>query len=99
MGRPGHSLRLRDGDAALNDHWSVFVNVWSDINDNADSGLGGDVQEIDLNTGVSYTIEKFSISLSHGFWNYASDQEKVVDLTVASMTPICSPRASPSIPR
>ena len=52
---------------AFTDQLSGFVNVWSDVNDNADSNIGGMVQEIDLNVGATYTIQKFSITLAHGF--------------------------------
>jgi hypothetical protein len=68
---------------AIADNLSVFVNVWSDINNNGPESLGGDVQEIDLNTGVTYTMDKFSFTLAHGFWNYAGDTEKILDFTVA----------------
>jgi hypothetical protein len=68
---------------AVADNLSVFVNVWSDLNNNTGQSLGGDVQEIDLNTGVTYTMDKFSFTLAHGFWNYAGDTEKIVDFTVA----------------
>jgi hypothetical protein len=68
---------------AFTDQLSGFVNIWSDVNDNIDSDIGGMVQEIDLNVGGTYTIEKFSITLAHGCWLYASDVEHVIDLTVA----------------
>lgn len=69
-------------NAALADNLTASVNLWGDVNDNATSGLGGDVQEIDFNTGLTYTIESFSIGLTHGYWNYAGDEEKILDLVV-----------------
>jgi len=68
---------------ALADNLSLYLNIWSDNNDNVHSGLGGDIQEIDVNTGATYTWDKLSFTLAHGFWNYAGSQEKVVDFTVA----------------
>jgi len=80
-----HSTVFASGTvtAALADNLSVYLNIWSDNNDNVASGLGGDIQEIDVNTGVTYTWDKLSFTLAHGFWNYAGEQEKVIDLTVA----------------
>jgi hypothetical protein len=68
---------------AFTDQLSGFVNVWSDVNNNAESSIGGDVQEIDLNVGGTFAIEKFGITLAHGCWMYAGDVEHVIDLTVA----------------
>lgn len=69
--------------AAFSDQLSGFVNVWSDINDNAESNIGGSVQEIDLNIGGTYTMDKFAFTLAHGCWMYASDTEGIIDGTVA----------------
>jgi len=69
---------------ALADNLSVYLDVWSDNNDNVTSGLGGGIQEIDVNTGIIYTLDKvWSFKLAHGFWNYASAQEKVIDFGVS----------------
>jgi hypothetical protein len=68
------------------DQLSGFVNVWSDVNDNAESSIGGQVQEVDLNVGGTYSFlegNKFSITLAHGCWMYAGDVEHVVDVTAA----------------
>lgn len=63
--------------------FSGFVNVWSDLNNNVESGIGSSVQEIDLNVGVTATIENFSITLANGLWIYAGGEEKVADLVIA----------------
>jgi hypothetical protein len=68
---------------SINDNLSAFVNVWSDLNDNTESSIGDAVQEVDFNTGVVYTYEKFAFTLAHGFWMYAGDTEHVIDFTVA----------------
>ena len=62
---------------------SGFINVWSDLNNNVDSGIGGPIQEIDVNAGVTVSFGDFSITGANGFWIYAGAVEKIADLTVA----------------
>lgn len=69
--------------ASFADNLSGFVNVWADINDNADSNIGGSIQEVDLNIGGTFTYEKFAFTLANGCWWYAGDTEHVLDFTVA----------------
>lgn len=69
--------------AKFSDQISGFVNVWADVNDNIDSDIGGSVQEIDLNIGGTFTMDKFSFTLAHGCWWYAGDTEHIIDFTVA----------------
>lgn len=60
---------------------SYGLNVWTDLNTNVPSGLGGSVQEIDINNTLSYNIGAgFSASATFGAWSYAGDVEDVVDL-------------------
>jgi hypothetical protein len=68
---------------AFSDELSAFVNIWTDLNDNVDSEIGGPVQEIDFNVGVTYTMEKFSFTLAHNYWLYAGDNENAVEFAVA----------------
>ncbi|GIW75825.1 MAG: hypothetical protein KatS3mg104_0888 [Phycisphaerae bacterium] len=69
--------------AEFTDQISAFVNIWSDLNDNVDSAIGGPIQEVDFNVGVTYTLEKFSFTLTHNYWLYAGDNENAVELAVA----------------
>jgi hypothetical protein len=69
--------------AKFNDQISGFVNVWADINDNIDSDIGGVVQEVDLNIGGTFTMDKFAFTLANGCWWYAGDTEHILDFTVA----------------
>lgn len=65
------------------DDLSFNLNVWSDINSNAGSAslIGGNLQEIDFNPGISYNIgDGFSTSLTYGAWSYGGDVEQVLDL-------------------
>lgn len=74
-------------NVSFTEQFSGFVNLWGEKNNNSASGLGGQIQEIDLNVGVTYSIEKLSITASTGWWNYpvggVGGTEKVVDLTPA----------------
>ncbi len=69
-------------NVAFADNVTGFINIWGDLNDNVDSGIGGPIQEIDFNTGVTVTFDKVALTLTHGFWNYAGDEEKILDFTV-----------------
>lgn len=64
------------------DELSGFINLWSDNNNNTDSSIGGDVQEIDLNVGVNYAWDKFTFGLAHNYWIYAGEEEKAVEVSV-----------------
>lgn len=57
--------------------------VWGDINSNGDDSLGGSIQEIDVYVGLAYTIERFTLGVTYLEWYYASDEERMVDLTVS----------------
>jgi hypothetical protein len=59
--------------------WSAYLNLWGDVNDNATSDIGGDVQEIDVNVGIAYTVDKWKFSLGYGAWMYAEQIEHIVD--------------------
>ena len=65
------------------DNLSGYVNVWSDLNDNVDSEIGGPIQEIDFNVGLTATFDKLAVTLANGLWYYAGDDERVLDLTLA----------------
>lgn len=69
--------------AKFTDHLSGFVNLWSDLNNNVDSAIGGPIQEIDFNTGLTFSANDFSVSVTHGYWIYADDEEKILDLSVS----------------
>ena len=69
-------------NVALADNLSAFVNVWSDINNNTSDTIGGNIQEIDLNTGVTLALDKVSLTLVHGFWIYSGDEEQILDFVV-----------------
>jgi hypothetical protein len=68
---------------AINDQMGAFVNVWTDNNQNTDDSIGGRLQEVDVNIGLTYTMEKFTFGITHGCWWYAGDEEKLLDFSVA----------------
>lgn len=65
------------------DPFSVTIGVWSDINDNAVSGLGGEIQEVDVYAGIGYSIDRFSFGATYQEWYYGADEERIVDLSMA----------------
>jgi hypothetical protein len=61
----------------------LYVNTWFDVNDNAVSSIGGDVQEVDVNVGFYYTKDKWKFQLGYGAWMYAEQIEHIVDAKVS----------------
>ena len=70
-------------DFNLGSGWQAYVNTWADINDLGVTTIGKDVQEIDLNVGVYYTMDKWKFQLGYGAWNYGSQTEDVIDAKVS----------------
>ena len=68
--------------AKFTDELSGFVNVWTDLNNNVDSAIGGWFQEIDLNVGVNYAWNGFTFGFAHNYWVYAGDEEYAVEASV-----------------
>ncbi len=63
--------------------FTLNFGIWGDINDNADSEIGGSIQEIDVYIGLAYTFDRFTVGATYQEWYYASDTERVVDLTLS----------------
>lgn len=68
--------------AKITDEISVFGNIWSDLNNNVDSSIGGWVQEIDFNTGITYSWNSFTFGVAHNYWIYGGDEEYAVEASV-----------------
>lgn len=68
---------------ATTDASTVFINVWTDNNNNVPSAIGGTLQEIDLNIGGTYTLGKFTLGAAYGSWNYAGDTEESIEGSIA----------------
>ncbi|MGN6627806.1 MAG: hypothetical protein ACTHLN_14405 [Tepidisphaeraceae bacterium] len=65
--------------ANLTDAAAVFVNVWSDLNDNVHSPIGGPIQEIDLNVGATYTLGNFTFGATYAYWQFGGGAEKAIE--------------------
>lgn len=56
-----------------------YVNTWWDVNDLGVTTIGKYIQEVDVNVGFYYTMDKFKFQLGYGSWNYASQTEQIID--------------------
>ena len=56
-----------------------YVNTWWDVNDLGVTTIGKYIQEVDVNVGFYYTMNKFKFQLGYGSWNYASQTEHIID--------------------
>jgi hypothetical protein len=68
--------------AKISDEMSAFLNIWSDINNNADDTIGGHIQEVDVNAGISYKFEKFTLGLAHTHWIFSGETENAVEVSL-----------------
>jgi len=68
-------------DFNLGGGWQAYINLWADVNDLASvpSDIGGNVQELDVNVGFYYTMDKWKFQLGYGAWMYASETEHIID--------------------
>jgi hypothetical protein len=61
----------------------VKVGTWWDVNSNATSGLGGQLQEVDVYYGVFVPVDKFTFGVTYQDWLYGGSVEKILDFTVS----------------
>lgn len=64
-------------------NFSAIIGTWWDVNGNAYSSIGGNIQEIDVWGGLSYTYGDFSITALYQGWIYGSETEEVLDIKLA----------------
>lgn len=67
---------------ALPADFSVTFGTWWDVNDNAVSGIGGDLQEVDVYLGLGWSYDRFSAGLTYQEWYYGGGVERILDVTV-----------------
>ncbi len=72
---------------ALSESNYLILGAWADINDYAESSLGGDIQEIDLWVGYGTSIGGVSVELIYQEWIYGGEIERVVDLVLGFDAP------------
>ncbi len=65
---------------ALGGGFSWIIGTWWDVNDQAESDIGGRIQEVDVWTGVGYENGNFSTTLLYQGWYYGGGTEHIVDL-------------------
>jgi hypothetical protein len=78
-------------DFQITDSLQFYVNTWADVNDQIEGDIGDYVQEIDVNVGFYYTLDKFKFQLGYGSWNYASQTEHIIDGKVTYMDGLINP--------
>ncbi len=59
---------------------SVLLGTWWDVNNNVPSAIGGQLQEVDVWTGLSYSIYDFSVTVLYQAWIYGGDTEQILDI-------------------
>lgn len=69
--------------AKITDELSGFINLWSDNNDNVNSAIGGPIQEVDFNVGLTYTWENFTFGIAHSYWMFGGGAEKAIEVTAS----------------
>ncbi len=71
---------------------SFSLGTWWDVNGNAVSNIGKNIQEIDVWAGLSKSFGAVDATLLYQQWYYASDTEQIIDLILGFDAPF-----SPSI--
>ncbi len=66
----------------VTDAFSINLGAWADVNNNASSRIGGNLQEIDVWIGASYMIDKVTLGATYQNWFYSGDVEEIVDLSI-----------------
>lgn len=71
---------------ALPADFTLTLGTWMDFvpsSKGGDSPIGGRLQEVDVWAGLSYTYEKFTVSVTYQNWFYVSDTEEILDIKFA----------------
>lgn len=71
---------------ALPAGFTTTLGTWWDVNSKATPGyptVGGQIQEIDVWAGVSYTYEKFTVGVTFQDWIYNNATEEILDVKFA----------------
>ena len=79
---PSFGLDFDLGGAVLS------VGSWWDVNDLAESPIGGNIQEIDVWAGISTDFGPVNVSLTYQAWFYAEDTEHIIDLGLSFDAPL-----------
>jgi hypothetical protein len=82
MSRPGFNPML-EFTFKLPENFALTLGTWWDVTAKGDPSpntIGGDIYEIDLWTGLSYTYDKFTIGATYQAWIYGDAVEQIVDV-------------------
>ncbi|MBS62239.1 hypothetical protein [Salinisphaera sp.] len=72
-----------DLGADLPNGFALTFGAWSDINNNTDEQtIGGNIQEIDVYGGLTYTTGAVTLGAIYQQWYYGGDTERVLDLSI-----------------
>ena len=63
--------------------FSAIVGTWWDVNNEADSSIGGNIQEIDWWAGLGYETGIVSLTALLQGWHYGGSMEQIIDFTIA----------------
>ncbi len=64
------------------DLFKFVAGTWWDVNSNAASAIGGNLQEVDVYFGVYIPVGQFTFGVVYADWIYGGDVEKVFDFSV-----------------
>ncbi|CAN5425884.1 hypothetical protein BH23VER1_BH23VER1_10500 [soil metagenome] len=65
-----------------------LLGTWWDVNDNAVSDIGRNIQEVDVWAGFAFEAGPVSVTLLYQQWYYAEDTEHIVDLILGFDAPL-----------
>ncbi len=66
-------------DFNLGGGWQAYINTWWDVNNLGETTIGSNIQEVDVNAGFYYTLDKWKFQLGYGAWMYGSQTEHIID--------------------
>lgn len=72
----------------LTENVSLMLGTWWDVNDNADSDIGGSIQEVDVWAGIGFGLGPLDVTLIYQEWLYAKESERIVDVILALDHPL-----------
>ena len=64
-------------------NYGFYTGIWGDINNNAATNIGKDIQEIDVWVGAYVTLDKFTFDLTFQQWYYGSEVEGIIDFKIS----------------
>ncbi len=65
------------------DYFSIVLGTWWDVNSNATSAIGGQLQEVDVWYGISIPIADFSLGITYQDWIYGGQVEQILDFSLS----------------